>query len=204
MGRTYEALFPPGSVETETIVTMAVTEFEEGAPADFRLEGRIVSNRVEIQPEGLDLHLPVKISIPHFCADADGGKSMYFAQLNTTISHDDEDGDGEGEGEGEGEVKNSAGGATAEGATDAKDEEDPQIGFRIVNDGKFNTATGFASAHVESLGVFYACSKHPDGEDYAVAEVGVPAIHSLASLSWADCKRLANCIPSGPCSVSIR
>lgn len=131
-GRTYEVSFPPGAVEAETTVTVAVTEYEGGAPAEFRLEGRIVSNRVDIQPEGLVLLAPVKLSVAHFCADADGGKSMYMAQLNETIAEQEEE-------EEEGEQA---------GAEEEEEEKRHKSGFRVLEGGKFSTGTGFATNEV--------------------------------------------------------
>ena len=74
LGRTYSLVVPPGAVEASVSVSMRVTQFEGGEPGNFGLEGRIVSNRVEISPPLLDLNVPAILSIPHFCAGEPQGR----------------------------------------------------------------------------------------------------------------------------------
>lgn len=75
LGRTYSLVVPPGAVDASVSVSMRVTQFEGGEPGNFGLEGRIVSNRVEISPPLLDLMIPAILSIPHFCAGEGGSRA---------------------------------------------------------------------------------------------------------------------------------
>ena len=81
LGRTYSLVVPPGAVEASVSVSMRVTQFEGGEPGNFGLEGRIVSNRVEISPPLLDLNVPAILSIPHFCAGEPSARRRSCAGL---------------------------------------------------------------------------------------------------------------------------
>ena len=85
------------------MIAIKVFEFEGKDPEGFTMEGRIVSNRVEIEiiqgaqlsradmssssqveihPFGIEFIQPVEVKIPHCCADEDVQQTMYAASFS--------------------------------------------------------------------------------------------------------------------------
>jgi len=154
LGRTYSLMVAPGAVDVSVAVSLRVTQYEGGTPANFQLEGRIVSNRVEILPANLELKLPATLTMPHFCADPDGNTSMFVAWEGQPVASN----------------------PPREGETPAAMEPEPgEVVFKRLAGGNFSVGTGFANVLVSQLGVFYACSPHPDGIDYAVTDYKIPS-----------------------------
>jgi hypothetical protein len=166
MGRSYEIFFPPKALNAATQISMLVTEFDGSNPLEFQLEGRIVSNRVEIQPIGLELAEDAVLKIPHFCADQDLDL-MFIAGLHSTAI------------DVESAQRPPAPVPQSDNTSDVVPPPPPPAvapSYEQLPGGHFNVPGGAASISVRRLGVFYACSRLPDGVDRCFARCSIPSL----------------------------
>ena len=137
-----------------------MTSFEGVTPPTFRLEGRIVSNRVELSGAGVELDKPCLLKIPHFAADERGEKEMYVAALHEQEARARKTGeDGE-------ELDESRNDTTDEGA---------HMFVKLTGGAQFNIGTGYSTVWIKRLGTFYVCSSIANGVDYTVTSYTIPS-----------------------------
>lgn len=171
LGRTYELSVPPGAVSETCVIALRVRDFDGNNPPDFRFDGRIVSNKVEVstEPRSLEFDIPAILRVPHFCADPDGESEMFVACLEAQdtriVAEMSEDGDESGT---------------------QKQLEDEQ-GWKKLPGGSFNVGIGFAAVETSRLGIFYVCSNIADGIDSAVTTYDMklpPGEFNAVAFDW--------------------
>ena len=142
------------------MIRMHVTAFEGVPPPTFRLDGRIVSNRVELSGPGVELGKPCLLKIPHFAADERGEKQMFIAALHdrdVRVRGTGEDGEG------------------LDVARDDPTDEGSPMFVKLTGSAQFNIGTGYSTVWIKNLGTFYVCSSISDGVDYTVTSYTIPS-----------------------------
>uniref|UniRef100_A0A7S0HC82 ZU5 domain-containing protein n=1 Tax=Hanusia phi TaxID=3032 RepID=A0A7S0HC82_9CRYP len=157
LGRSYEITVPPGAVEANNVIAMKVFEFEGKDPEGFSMEGRIVSNRVEIHPFNIEFVKPVQVKIPHFCADEDAEQTMYAASFSV--------------------LQQSAQVAPEETANVDPENADLQWEFHKLPIAEVDIERGVATLNITSTGIYYICSSSLQNLDFAVCSYDIPAIN---------------------------
>mmetsp|Transcript_20462 Transcript_20462/g.68334 ORF Transcript_20462/g.68334 Transcript_20462/m.68334 type:complete len:240 (+) Transcript_20462:285-1004(+) len=124
------------------------------------MEGRIVSNRVEIHPFNIEFIQPVEVKIPHCCADEDAQQTMYAASFSVLQ-------------DGTQLAQEATGTMEAENA-------DLQWEFHKLPVTKVDIERGVATINIKSTGIYYICSSSAHNMDFAVCTYDIPAINKAS------------------------